>query len=318
MTHPSGDDSHAPFPRATAVGGGPVRRRRSIKDRQNASRRLLFEAVDDVFDADLDIDWDHPAAEGLAWMPDHLCSLYGTDLWNAMPTAQRRALVTAECAEILVHAVRLDSIAAMTAFKTIARDRDLSDDRARYLLRAVNDLSRNVSMYSRILALIGAETVVHRRRSPMPAKLALLAPRKSIAFSLLLFDGGFLRSFVGDGDGEFQPHLRHLLEIHRGASNRVMRFAREELAENGLTSATGVNSVRYIAHSTALAWMIASTGDRLICDSAYVAAGLDPIPCRAEASRPDVKGPRVRRLLAAVLDACDDDGLLNCAPARRV
>ena len=45
------------FRRPEVVGGGAVRLRRSVTDRQDAARQLLFEAAEDVYDGDLDVDW---------------------------------------------------------------------------------------------------------------------------------------------------------------------------------------------------------------------------------------------------------------------
>lgn len=301
------------FRRPEVVGGGAVRLRRSITDRQDAARRLLFEAAEDVYDGDLDVDWGSAPVPDLRWMPDEFCSLFGTSVWDAMTDGQRRTLRTAEFVELIALAIQMDSVASMIAFKTIARDRVLADDRARFLLTVVDDLARNVTMYSRVISATGVEPAMSRRRTTLPARYSLMLPRRTLAVSVMLLSAqllGGLSAAVAFGD-EVQPHCKYLLEIQAGSADRVTRFARAELDDAGVAGRSRTGSVRRTAHSAAHASLVVSIGWRLISDEAYVSAGVDPVVARAAASARAVRARRLTTILGPHLAICDEDGLVD-------
>lgn len=58
-------------------------------NRDKTATRLLGSSSKKSYDPLLDIDWDAPVTEDLAYLPFERVSLYGTAMWDAMTPTQR-------------------------------------------------------------------------------------------------------------------------------------------------------------------------------------------------------------------------------------
>src|ERR1700760_2056695 len=64
------------------------------------AHRLLGSSSKNSYDPLLDIDWQAPLPEGMAYLPYHKGSLYGTPMWAEMTEEQRAELSKQEIASV--------------------------------------------------------------------------------------------------------------------------------------------------------------------------------------------------------------------------
>ncbi len=71
---------------------------RPVPDREVTARRLLAGSARRSFDPRVDVAWDEPWVEGRLFVPERAMTLFGSDLWEAMPISQRAELSRCELA----------------------------------------------------------------------------------------------------------------------------------------------------------------------------------------------------------------------------
>lgn len=292
----------------TTTEGGPARRRQSVADRQATAQRFLFEAADDMYDGELDIDWDAAPVPDKQWLPEAMVSLYGTGTWESMPPAKRAELAKRELVNLLTVATYAETVLSMLTFREIAEDQSLADDRTRWLLKCVDTHARTMTMFGRLIDVTGLPAYTHRRVTRRLEKYTLLLPAGvTTALAMLLLESttqGLTRLMAADDT--VQPHVRQITTIHQLTSGRHLRFAHEELQR----SAAGAGPARRVAASLAGAGIVAIVGRLTVNPTVYRDAAI-PLENRDRALR----SPSHGRLMTAVFDdaiqAAADTGLFH-------
>ncbi|MBF5000513.1 diiron oxygenase [Nocardia sp. BSTN01] len=291
-------------------------RRKSVADRQRAAQRLLFAVAEDTYDGELDVDWDRPAEPGTAWMPDSLISVYGTRLWKSLTPRQRTELGKRELVALLATAMCLQTAASMLTFRTIAIEQALVDDRSRFLLSMINDRSRNVTMFGRLIKHAGVAPDIERLRADRLAHTVLLTPAGPMTQVLSLLADEFVDAVsreVSEQD-ELQPHVLQVLKVHSGARDRHIAFAWDEL-EDAL-GRTGRLWSRLQGIFAAV--RIVRVGPGLISSEIYRSVGLNPYRAVWAAYTSRNYRARVNCLTGELVAFGLESGLFNGRTARAV
>lgn len=264
------------FRPATTSTGDAVRRRRRIGDRQDIARRLLFAGVaDSAYDPDLDIDWAAAPDPNLNWLPDERISIYGTRLWRRLTPAQRRELGRHELVSMLSVGIYAQSMLSMLMFRDVVEGRGLVDDRTRFTLAAIQDESRNSTMYARLITITGLPP--YRPPAPLQllTKLTMWLPDGPAGLGLRLLieemSAQILRDLVRSG--RIQPHLRQLAHLHAATSARHIEAARAEL----LRAIAARGPIANALHRWVLAVVTAAAYAFLIHPDVYRAVGIPPL-----------------------------------------
>lgn len=95
--------------------------------------RLLRSSAARFYDPDVDVDWSAPPVEGLDYILDHRCSLYGTPLWAKLTPEQRRELGKHEAASVASVGLWFELI-LMRMLVKLAYEGDPTDPRIQYAL----------------------------------------------------------------------------------------------------------------------------------------------------------------------------------------
>ncbi len=282
----------------TTTDGGPVRRRRSITDRQATTARFLVEAADETYDGELDIDWDAPPAPDRPWLPDTMVTLHRTRLWSRLTPEVRDDLARRELVNLLTIAVYAETVLSMLTFREVAEERALVDDRTRWLLKCVDTHARNITMFGRLIDVTGVPPYTRSKVARRLERYTLLLPAAAVTatVSLLLEAAvqGLLRLAAEGSD--VQPHVAQIMTIHLLASRRHLDFARDEV--EGLVADR--SAPRRAAASIAGAATVLVIGRLLINPDAYHDVGL-PVARAVRTARRAESHPR--RMEAAFGDA---------------
>ncbi|AHH18460.1 P-aminobenzoate N-oxygenase AurF-like protein [Nocardia nova SH22a] len=266
-------DVDSRFPRPVTTSGDRVTRRKSVADRQKSVQQLLIAVAEDTYDGELDVDWDRSPVPGQAWMPERLMSLHGSRMWRKMSPEQRIELSRRELADLLAVAMCLQTAASMLTFRTIVFEQRLVDDRSRFLLSMVNDRSRNVTMFGRLISRTGVDPHIKRRQADRLAHTVLMTPSGPMTQVLMLLADEFVDSLAHEVavSADMQPHTVQVLKVHTGARNRHIEFAWNELE-----AALGRTTPRWNRlQGIAAALTIVYTGALLISPEAYREVGLN-------------------------------------------
>ncbi|GAA14894.1 hypothetical protein GOALK_118_00120 [Gordonia alkanivorans NBRC 16433] len=280
-----------------------------MAERQLAAQRLLFEVVDDNYDGELDIAWDRDPLPDVPWMPAELTSLYGTRVWNSLSGAQRDDLARRELVQILKIAMYLESAVSMLTFRTIAREQGYADDRTRYLLATINERSRNVTMFSRLINRTGVEPDLDQRRADRLARYVLLTPVGPLSRVLILLATEFVSAIaqaIAHAE-DVQPHVLQLMKIHAVAGGRHAEFGRSELDEAVATGGGFSNRVQAILSLV----LLIAIGPLLISRSIYEQVGISRTRATLAAFLGRQYRARTRLFAGAAADAADDAGLFG-------
>jgi len=219
------------FSRPRSIDGAEVKYRRTVADRQRAAQRLLMSAVDESYDGDLDIDWDGDVDPELDWLPERLSALYGTDIWRELSASERRELGRHELVNLLSFAVYAETTLTLLLFRDLAEHRELVDDVTRWALKAIEEETRNSSMFSRLINKAGLP--IYRRPTAVQllAKTVLLTPAGVFGRGSILMVQEAVHSLAGAmaDDPSVQRHVRQLMRIHEASGTRHIEFSRLEL-----------------------------------------------------------------------------------------
>ncbi|MFT4201248.1 diiron oxygenase [Gordonia sp. (in: high G+C Gram-positive bacteria)] len=281
----------------TTTDGGPVSRRRSIVDRQATAQRFLFEAAEDSYDGELDIDWDAPPAPDTPWLPPEMVTLHATDLWKAMSAAERADLDRRELVDLLTLSVYAETVLSMLTFRDVAERSGLADDRARWMLKCVDTHARNITMFGRLIDVAGVPPYTRKKFAKRLERYTLLIPNGATTATVkLMLEAALAGLITMAHDGDVQPHVEQITAIHLMSSRRHLRFAQEELA----ALVAGRGATRRAAASIAGAGVVATVARLMANPDVYRDVGL-PVPRAVRQAR---RSPAHRRRMdAAFTDA---------------
>lgn len=270
MATPIPDPSE--FHRPDTISGGPVRRRRSVTDRDLSARRLLLDAAEETYDGDLDIDWSAPLDPEKHWLPDRLSTIHDTWVWHRMGTEQRATLAKYELANLLTLAVYADAARSMLLFRDIIEACGPADDQTRAALAAIHADSRTMAMFGRMVHKSGLAPYRRPILAQTVSRLILLTPKNTAAAAVTLLIQQALHDVADTiaNDPRIQPHLRQLMKIHQVAARRNLAYAQDQLR-------TEIDEHGRVSNTVAGLWAAAATValyPALIAPRPYRAAGV--------------------------------------------
>jgi hypothetical protein len=250
-------------------------RRRSVGDRQKTAQRLLFAAAETGYDGELDINWDAPLEPGKDWLPPRLVSIYGTRLWRSMTAQQQTELGKHELVNILTLGVYAECALSMLMFRDIAEADGLADDSSRFGLAAINEETRNATMFGRLINKADLPPYKRPRAVGLLSRLVMFAPTGPAGRATILLIEETMHRLVLElaADPEIQPHVRQLMKIHALSGDRHIEFSRDEVQRTIAERGPVANAV----HSLAAAAVTASIYPLLINPEAYSAVGINPV-----------------------------------------
>jgi hypothetical protein len=277
-------------------------------DRERVAERLLRSTAARNYDPAVDIDWTAPLVEGLAFIPEHRCSLYGTRLWDALSPQQRIELGKHEAASLASVGLWFEFL-LMRMLTAVAYRGDPTSRHVQYALAEIAEECRHSTMFARLVERLGAPAYgpqprIHRLGSLLPTLSYGPAMWGAILLGEEITDR-FQREIVDDE--RIQPLIRMVNRIHILEESRHIGFARAELTR-------GVGDLRRweLPYQRGLVAHIGYIVTRsLINPEVYRAVGLDP----REARKAALGNPRHRETIRfggeKVLAFLDDAGLVG-------
>lgn len=221
------DDS---FFAPTARGVEPISRRRSITNRQATAQRFLFEAADEVYDGELDIDWDAPPDPDRTWLPAEAVSLAGSRILRKVTPRQREELSKHELVNLLTLVSYADNALAMLTFREVGEGGELVDDRSRWLLKCVNTHTRNITMFGRLIDTTGIRPYTRERLKRRLEHWTLFVPSGALTSSVILLLESASQNLIrlAASDESVQPHVTQIMNLHLISTRRHLDYAKEE------------------------------------------------------------------------------------------
>jgi len=283
-------------------------------DRERVADRLLKSSSKNSYDPAIEIDWDAPTVPGLAYMPLHRTSLYGTALWEQMSVEQRVELSKHEIVSVarvgLWFEVLLMQMLAAHVF-----DADPATKHAQYALTEIGDETRHSVMFARFADRFGGTGYHPNRITHRLAKVF-----KTLAINgPALWAGTLIAEELLDrlqreamNDESIQPLCRMINRIHVVEEARHVRFAREELKR----SVANCGPLKRQWHAFLAAQAGAEICKALIHPDVYVAVGLNKRKAK-KAVRKNANYHETRKWLGSkVMPVLEEVGMLT--PAARM
>ncbi|MGN6607814.1 MAG: AurF N-oxygenase family protein [Jatrophihabitans sp.] len=287
----------------------PDEAREAAKDAvRKTAIRLLGSSAKNSYDPDLDIDWDAPVEDDMAFMPLERTSLYGTPLWERMSEQQRIELSRQELASVAGTGLWFEIL----LIQMLARwcyHQDPQDPRTQYALTEIGDETRHVVMFSKAIKAMGAPT--YRPRG-LVDKLAQVY--QAIAKGPSLFAPVLVAEEITDrlqrsmiNDEAIHPLIRMVNRIHVVEEARHVRFAREEVTRQMAT----INPVAKVVSNVASAVVGAFVVSSLISPDVYAAVGLDPKEAQRQARNNPHYAETRRWMGEKIMAFLTDEGLVT-------
>jgi hypothetical protein len=248
--------------------------------RAGTAQRLLSSSTKNSYDPQLDIDWDAPLPDGLAFMPFERVSLYGTPLWDELSPEQRIELSKHELASI----VSVGLWTELILIQMLVRDayhRDPRDPRTHYELTEIGDETRHVIMFAKTLDRMGVPAYRPPRFVHHLARLYKATARGPMLFGPVLVTEEITDRLQRESmnDDGIHPLIRMVNRIHVVEEARHVRFAREELSR----VMPRLSAPARAHHRLVAALVSAIVASVLIDPAVYSSVGLDPAVARRAA-----------------------------------
>jgi P-aminobenzoate N-oxygenase AurF len=242
--------------------------------------RLLGSSSKNSYDPGLDIDWDAPPIDGMAYLPFERASLYGTPMWEQMSHEQRIELTKQEVASIASTGLWFEII-LIQMLTRYAYHRDARDPQTQYALTEIGDETRHVIMFAKTLEALDAP---HYR----PNKFLHHAARvyKATARGPMVFGPVLVAEEMTDRlqrttmhDESIHPLIRMVNRIHVVEEARHVRFAREEITR----TVPGLSRGKLAWNQLVTAVVAVAVAESLVSPDVYANAGLDAREARKQA-----------------------------------
>ena len=242
-------------------------------DVRKTAIRLLGSSSKNSYDPNLDIDWDAPVDEDMAFMPLERVSLYGTPLWDRMTQQQRLDLSRHELASIAGTGLWFE-ICLIQMLVRWAYHQDPQDPRTQNALTEIGDETRHVIMFAKAISRMGAPTYRPRAVIHHLARIYKATCRGPALFAPVLvaeeITDRLQRSMINDE--AIHPLVRMVNRIHVVEEARHVRFAREEVQRQ----MGDIGPIARVISNAASAVVAAFVVSSLISPDVYAAVGLDP------------------------------------------
>src|SRR5262249_5163253 len=132
----------------SAAGRASAPYSRAAADPERTADRLLRSTAARSYDPEVDIDWSAPLADGLRYLPDRRCTLYGTPLWDRLTPAQRIELGKHEAASVASVGIWLE-FTLLRMLAKVAYTGDPGTSRVQYALAEMAEECRHSTMFAR-------------------------------------------------------------------------------------------------------------------------------------------------------------------------
>lgn len=277
---------------------GPTRshrRGRPVPDRESTAAKLLDASIRHSFDPQVDVAWDEPWRADTFFLPPHMSTLYGTDLWERMSRPHRIELTRCELAHNNGFGIWVET----TFMQMLARHSLSYDPRSahlRYALTELGDETRHSTMFSRVMEKLDRGPYPFHPLDHLAVDLLRALSTEPLAYVAVLFVEEIFDALqrVGMRDETIQPLARQTMRIHVVEEARHMRFARDEL----FRTVPRLPRLYREALALAVAHGVGLVGRSMRSPEMYADAGLDA----GEATRAARRNPHAR----AVLQECVD------------
>ncbi|WP_446039985.1 AurF N-oxygenase family protein [Streptomyces sp. SID1121] len=208
-----------------------------LRDREQVAARLLEASAKHSFDPDKEVDWGAPAESGKWFWPPELVSLYDTPLWRKMSEGQRMDLARHEAASLASLGIWFEIILMQLLVRHIY-DKPVTSNHVRYALTEIADECRHSMMFAKLIGKGGTPSY------PVPRLYHNMA---RVLKTVSTTPGSFAATLLGEEildwmqrltfpDERVQPLVRGVTRIHVVEEARHVRYAREELRRQMVTS----------------------------------------------------------------------------------
>jgi hypothetical protein len=281
---------------------------RAADERERTALRLLRSSSRNSYDPLLDVDWEAPVAQGMAFMPLERVSLYGTPLWERMSEEQRVELSRQELASIAGTGLWFEII-LIQLLARYAYHQDPQSPHTQYALTEVGDETRHIIMFAKAIDRMGCPTYRPPRYIHQLARLYKATARGVTVFAPVLVAEEVTDRLqrVTMNDETINPLIRMVNRIHVVEEARHVRFAREEVARLMARSGPVKRQFVSIVSAAVAAFVVHS----LINPDAYAAVGLDPREAVREARRNPNNHATRRWLGEKIMGFLDDQGMVT-------
>jgi hypothetical protein len=243
-----------------------------LDDRARTATRLLGSSSKNSYDPLLDIDWDAPVVQDMAYMPLERVSLYGTELWSRMTDEQRIELSKHELASIAGTGLWFEIILVQMLAR-FAYHQDPHAVHTHYALTEIGDETRHIIMFAKAIEQLNCPTY-----RPPNYIHHLARIYKATARGPALFAPVLVAEEVTDRlqratmhDETINPLIRMVNRIHVVEEARHVRFAREEVARLTRRAGPAAHLINNLVTAVVAAFVVHS----LINPAVYDAVGLD-------------------------------------------
>ncbi|MGW4237911.1 AurF N-oxygenase family protein [Streptomyces sp. NPDC004749] len=208
-----------------------------LREREQVAARLLEASAKHSFDPDRELDWDAPAEDGKWFWPPELVSLYDTPLWRRMPEEQRMDLARHEAASLASLGIWFEIILMQLLVRHIY-DKSVTSNHVRYALTEIADECRHSMMFARLIGRNGTPAYPVPRRYHDMARVMKTVSTTPGSFAATLLGEEILdwMQRLTFPDERVQPLIRGVTRIHVVEEARHVRYAREELRRQMVTS----------------------------------------------------------------------------------
>jgi hypothetical protein len=279
-------------------------------DRDRTAERLLKSSSKNSYDPLLDIDWDAPVAEGMAFMPLERVSLYGTALWDGMTDAQRVELSRQELASIAGTGLWFEII-LIQLLARYAYHQDPQAPHTHYALTEIGDETRHVIMFAKAIERMGCPTYRPPAYVHHLARLYKATARGPAVFAPVLVAEEVTDRLqrVTMNDESINPLIRMVNRIHVVEEARHVRFAREEVKRQ----VPALGPVQKLISDLTAAVVAAFVVHSLINPDVYTAAGLEK-KAAVKAARTNPHNHATRRWMGEkIMQFLDEQGMVTRA-----
>jgi para-aminobenzoate N-oxygenase AurF len=255
------------------TGRGAVADRQTAVGQERIAERLLRSTADRSYDPDLDINWSAPPVPDKTFMPEHRCSLYGTELYARLSPHQRRELGKHEAASVASAGIWLEFVLLRLLAK-LAYQGDPTSRHVQYALAEMAEECRHSTMFARMIDWMGApgygpSRLVHTLGKLLPTLAYGPAMWGAILIGEEITDR-YQREMVVDES--IQPLIRMVNRIHIMEEARHIGFARAELTR----SAAKLSRAELPYHRALIGRTAFIVSRSLISPQVYRSVGLDP------------------------------------------
>lgn len=235
--------------------------------------RLLGSSARNSYDPDVDIDWDAPVEDDLAFMPLERVSIYGTPLWHSLTEEQQVELSRHEMASIASTGLWFEMMLIQMLVRHAAR-RDPQGDDVHYAITEIGDETRHILMFARAIRRMGVPTYSRPEIINALARFYAAVARGPSLFAPVLVAEETLDRLQREAmnDETIQPLIRMINRIHVVEEARHVSFARGEVAEQ----LRDMNPLEKAFHQLATALVAAAVVTVMINPSVYKSVGIRP------------------------------------------